>query len=336
LVLIAIGLMFYTLLAFSRERARLPRNLEIAGVPVGGLDRTGASERLLQVYGSPVELRYGEEVIWLSPATAGFSPDVEAMLAAAELVRTGGSFWSEFWDYLWNRPGAVEDIPLRAEISPAQMEAALLTSPRYDQPPTAAPILAHPTSARQPGWCRHRPRTAELLKRCSISRPIELNLSWQGEAARQLAILSTLLKQNIDVAGFDGLAVLYLQDLRSGDELQLGRYRNAEFQLQTDIAFTAASTIKIPIMIAFYRAFDEPLDEEAARWLREMITESGNDPADWLMERIDPVLGPIRVTDTLRDGFENTFLAGYHLDAPLVLIGARRLRSTSSRPIARS
>ena len=166
LLLIAIGLTFFELLSFSRQRARLPRSLEIAGVPVGGLDRTGASERLLQVYGSPVELRYGEQVIWMSPAAAGFSPDVEAMLAAAELVRTGGSFWTEFWDYLWNRPGEVEDIPLRAEISPAQMEAALRDiAARYDQPPTAVQPIPGTSNFRpgQPGEVLDVARAAELL-----------------------------------------------------------------------------------------------------------------------------------------------------------------------------
>ncbi len=125
MLLIAIGLTFVELVAFSRQRARLPRGMVLAGVSVGGLDRTEASERLLQVYGSPVELHYGDQVFWLSPAAAGFTADAESMLAAAELVRTGGSFWAEFWDYLWNRPGAVDEIPLRAEISASQMEAAL-------------------------------------------------------------------------------------------------------------------------------------------------------------------------------------------------------------------
>jgi beta-lactamase class A len=326
LLLIAIGLTFLELLAFSRQRARLPRSLEIAGVPVGGLDRTGASERLLQVYGSPVEVHYGDQVIWLSPSAAGFSPDVEAMLAAAELVRTGGSFWTEFWDYLWNRPGEVDDIPLRAEISPAQMEVALRDiAARYDQPPTAVQPIPGTSNFRpgQPGEVLDIARAAELLS-AVLRQPADRRLNLpvvEGDPPRaSLAALATLLKQNIDIAGFDGLAVLYLQDLRSGDELQLGRYRNAEFQLQPDIAFTAASTIKIPIIIAFYRAFDEPLDAEAERWLREMITESDNDAADRLMERIDPVFGPIRVTETLRDlGFENTFMAGYfYLDAPLL------------------
>jgi beta-lactamase class A len=326
LLVIAIGLTFLQLVAFSRQRARLPRGLVIAGVSVGGLDRTEASERLLQVYGSPVELHYADQVFWLSPAAAGFSADVEAMLAAAELVRTEGSFWAGFWDYLWNRPGEVEEIPLRSEISSAQMEAALRDiAARYDQPPTAVQPIPGTSDFRpgQPGEVLDISRAAELLG-AVLRQPSDRRLNLpvvQGDAPRaSLSTLATLLKQNIDVAGFDGLAAIYMQDLRSGDELLLGRYRNAEFRLDPDIAFTAASTIKIPIMIAFYRTFDEPFDDEAERWLREMITKSGNDPADWLMERIDSVYGPIRVTETMRDlGLKNTFMAGYfHLDAPLL------------------
>jgi beta-lactamase class A len=326
LLLAAIGLTFVELLAFSRQRARMPRGLEIAGVPVGGLDQSAASQRLLQVYGSPVELHYGDQVIWLSPSGAGFTPEVEGMLAAAELVRTGGSFWSEFGDYLWNRPGSVENIPLRDEISPAQMEAALRDlAARYDQPPLPVQPIPGTSSFRpgEPGKVLDIARASELLS-AILRQPTNRRLNLpvvEGEPPRaSLGTLATLLKQNIDVAGFDGLSVLFLEDLRTGDELLLGRYRNAEFQLQPDIAFTAASTIKIPIMIAFLRAFDLPLDAEAERWLREMVTLSGNDPADWLMERMDPVFGPIRVTETLRElGFENTFMAGYFfLDAPLL------------------
>ena len=78
----------------------------------------------------------------------------------------------------------------------------------------------------------------------------------------------------------------------------------SEFDVDPDDVFCVVLDPQRKIVAAndaFYRAFDEPLDAEASRWLLEMITESGNDPADWLMERIDPDFGPIRVTDTLRD-----------------------------------
>lgn len=326
LLLAAIGLTFIELLAFSRQRGLMPSGLEIAGVPVGGLNQAAASERLLQVYGAPAELHYGDQVIWLSPAAAGFSPDIEGMLAAAELVRTGGSFWSEFGDYLWNRAGSFENVALRADISSTQMEAALRDiAARYDQPPIPVQPIPGTTSFQpgKPGQVLDIGRAAELLS-AILRQPTDRRLNLpvvEGQAPRaSLPTLATLLKQNIDLAGFDGLAVAYLQDLRSGEELLLGRYRNAEFRLEPDIAFTAASTIKIPIMITFLRAYDLPLDAEADRWLREMITESGNDPADWLMERIDPVFGPIRVTEMVRElGLENTFMAGYFfLNAPLL------------------
>ncbi len=73
-------------------------------------------------------------------------------------------------------------------------------------------------------------------------------------------------------------------------------------------------------MTAFYRYFDGPLDPLADRWLTQMITLSGNDPADWLMQRIDRTLGPIKVTDTLKSlGLGSSFIAGYfHLGSELL------------------
>jgi hypothetical protein len=54
-----------------------------------------------------------------------------------------------------------------------------------------------------------------------------------------------------------------------------------------------------------------------------MIIESGNDPADWVMERvIDPDLGPLGVTDDMQAlGLENTFLAGeFKIRSPLLRV----------------
>jgi len=133
--------------------------------------------------------------------------------------------------------------------------------------------------------------------------------------------LQTLLRQIIDVAQFDGLAAVYIRDLRTGDDLHLTYYRNQRIASEPDPAFTAASIIKIGIMTAFYRYFDGPLDEDADRWLTEMITLSSNETADLLMERISVDRGPLVVTDVLQDdlGLQNTFIAGYfHLGAPLL------------------
>ncbi len=319
LLLGSLALVLFELVSYSRQRSRLPKSLTVAGVNVGGLDQTEAIERLLQVYSTPVELRYLDQVIQLSPAAAGFRLDTEAMMGAAELERTGTDFWSGFWDYLWNRPSQPVSIPVKAEFSRSQLETVLRDiAVRYDTPPSLAqPIPGTPNFAPgQPGVVLDLARAGELVGEVmarSANRSVNLPVAGGVAPRPDLGTLRTLLQQNIDLAGFDGLAAIYLRDLGTGDDLHLVYNRNQPTSTDPDPAFTAASIIKIGIMTAFYRTFDEPLDEEADRWLTEMITLSGNDPADWLMERMSSSRGPLMVTETLQGGLglESTFLAGF-------------------------
>jgi len=320
LLLAAVALFFYELVAFSRRRARMPGGLTIAGVPVAGLSQSGALEQVLQTYSTPVEVFYGDQLILLMPASIGFRLDTEVMLAAAELERTGTDFWSGFWDFLWNRAGEAASIPLRAEYSPAQLEAVLIDiAARYDQPPIPVdPIPGSPNfSPGKPGRVLDISRAAELIGEIlQIPNNRRVNLPVVADAPPKptMETLEVLLKQNIDIVGFDGLIVLYLVNLRNGDEIHFAYFGNNDLQVEPDIAFSAASTIKIGIAMAFFRFFDQPLDPEADRLLSEMLTLSGNDPADWLMERMDREMGPILVTETLEElGLESSYIiAWYH------------------------
>ena len=126
LLSIALILTIISLTGYSRQRDYYPAGMTIAGVPVGGLDPQAASQRVLQVYSSPVEIQYNGGIIQADPAVIGFQMDMELMLAAADLARTGGSFWGGFWDYLWNRnsataAGSVKSDHLRG--SPARLSA---------------------------------------------------------------------------------------------------------------------------------------------------------------------------------------------------------------------
>ena len=91
--------------------------------------------------------------------------------------------------------------------------------------------------------------------------------------------------------------------------------------LPPGIAFTAASTIKIPIMISVFRRVSEPTPDDVMQNLEKMIEISENDPADWLMQHvIDPVTGPLDVSQDMQAlGMKSTFLGGYfYLGAPLL------------------
>ena len=326
LLLAAAALFFYELVAYSRERSRLPKDLTIAGVQVGGLSQSEALDRLLTTYSTPIELYYDDQVILLNPANVGFQLDTDVMLAAAEFERTGDDFWSGFWDFLWNRPGEASSIPLRAEISETQMESYLLDiGNRYDEPPIPAePIPGSPTfSPGTPGRILDIARAKELIgaiMRSPTNRRLNLPIVSDVAPKPTLETLEILLNQNVEVTDFDGLVVIYLTDLRTGENIHFATLAGEPITVEPDIAFSAASIIKIPIMVAYYRFEDEPMEPEKARWLEEMVTESGNDPSDWLMQNIDTNTGPLIVTETIQAlGLDNTFTAGYYyLGAPLL------------------
>jgi hypothetical protein len=146
----AIVLTMVGLTTYSRERGSYPAGMTIAGVPVGGIDPQTAAQRLLQVYNTPVELQYAGSTIHMDPAVAGFQIDTESMLAAADLQRTGGSFWGGFWDFLWNRQPDTTNVPLISTLSEDRLRVYLRDdiASRYDQPAVAHPNA--PTLAARP------------------------------------------------------------------------------------------------------------------------------------------------------------------------------------------
>lgn len=315
---------------FSRLRTTYPGNMTIAEVPVGGLDRQGAADRLLQAYSLPVEMVYDDQIILFEPSICGFELDLESMLAAADLERTRQSFWVGFWDYLWGRQIKTLSIPLRATFS----ESRLLTyledeiAARYDKPPSAA--------VPQTGTVNFAPGTygTELDLDTAIllidgamksvnNRSVNLPRKQTSPPRPSLQNLGTFLKQTIDLNEFDGLVGLYMHNMTTQEEVHFAYQNGLEISTNPDVAFTTASIVKIPIMTSIFRRIDENEDPETLNLLQKMIIESGNDPADWVMERvIDPDLGPLEVTADMRAlGLENTFLAGeFGLGSPLLRV----------------
>jgi beta-lactamase class A len=152
-------------------------------------------------------------------------------------------------------------------------------------------------------------------------REVALPLERTDPARPPFQNLEVLLKQTIDLANFDGLASVYLLDLQTAREIHFGYQQGQDVPVEPDIAFSASSTIKIPIMVSVYRRLGDTADTETMRLLSEMIVKSGNESADWLMDRvIDGDRGPLIVSEDMQGlGLENTFLAGYFsIGSPLL------------------
>lgn len=327
-ILLAAVILVMQLVQYSVQRANYPADMTIGGVPVGGLDPASAAQRLLQVYATPVELRYGEAVIHLDPGLIGFEPNIDSMLAAADIQRTGASFWAGFWNYLWNRPSPSNAVPLVASYSESRLRVYLQSeiSSRYDQPPTPARPI--------PGTANFTPGTpgqtldidqAVILIEAALRSPSDriVTLTPQRTAATRPAVqtLETLLKQLIDQSNFRGLVDLYFMNLQTAEQIHFAYAAGTEYAVSpTDISFTASSTIKIPIMISVYRRFDGALEPNTATLMANMIARSDNDSSDALMKLLDEIRGPLVVSQTMQElGLQNTFLAGYfYPGAPLL------------------
>ncbi len=328
LLLFAVILTTIQIASFSRLRATFPSRMAIAGVPVAGLDRQQAAQRLLEAYNIPVELRYNDEVIQLDPAVVGFELDLESMLAAADLERTRTSFWNGFWSYLWGGVPETSEIPLRATFSEARLRTYLDNEigPRYDQP-SSPPVPIAGTVNFQPGklgTALDIERTIlpiENALRSTNQRVVALPLERTLPSRPSFDNLDILLKQTIELSDVDGTVGFYMLNLQNGQEIHFALQNGEAVSVYPDVAFTTASIIKIPILVSVYRRLDNTQDQEAVNLIEKMIIESGNETADWLMQRvIDSYRGPLYVSSDMRKlGLENTFLAGHFYQGAPVL-----------------
>ena len=294
----------------------VPTYTSLNGIPLGGLNHEEAAQRINSAYSLPVELRYNQARMQFTPAELGFTIDAEATLA--QLENQGNKFWSTLWGKT-QVPEIARELDLVYSLDEIKLNQLLdqVFSLRYDQPPSAPIPVLYSTNftSGQPGYqVFSLTQTIEQVKNALLSpseRVVEVGVSEQPALPLDWRNLEVMLKQIILLEKFDGLAEIYLQDLQSGQIMHFALQDNQD--VTADVAYSAASTIKIPIMVSTMKRIEDPHPNQALNWMQQMITESLNPPADGLMKAyMDNDRGPLIVTDDLRElGYENAFLAGY-------------------------
>jgi beta-lactamase class A len=307
------------------QEANLPYGTVIAGVPTGGLDIMEARERIIAAYSVPVELDYRGDRMQVEPRSLGFTPDMDDMLAQASQP-TDRTRQEQLWAVLWNEQEPEgSEIALQYKIDLGTLRAYLESeiAPRYDvpfQPPFATSNTSF--QAGQPGWMLDIEGAVPLIEAVlpSLNRPVvTLPVVEQPAPNVTLAQLQDLLVYTINRFELSGLVTFAMTNLQTGEEMLFGLQNGNP--VDPEIAFTAASTIKVPIMLSVMKRSAEPTPEEVYNLLIRMSAMSENPPADQLMERyINEIRGPLVVTEDMRTlGLENTFLAGYfYIGAPLL------------------
>jgi beta-lactamase class A len=326
LLVLSAVILVLELVRFSRLRAGFPAGTVIGGIPVGGLDQQQAADRVIEAYNFPIEVHHGGEIFYLKPSSLGFKVDIDTMIASAYQQRVNAPFWSSFWNYLWNRNPAAQETPLAYSIDEKQLKMFLYDeiAARYDNDPEQSQPVAGSTQFKigTPGKVLDVDASLPFVEAAlssATNRVVNLVVSEIDPPRPSIDNLEVLLKQLIDESAFDGLTEVYVLDLETGKEINFA-YENG-IDYNPGIAFTAASTMKIPIMVTVFQYLPEPITETAATMMQLMIDKSSNDSSDDLMETyLSPTLGPLIVTDTMQQlGLESTFLAGhFYIGAPLL------------------
>lgn len=287
----------------------------INGVPIGGLDRIQAEERLELAFNQPVELRYNGARMQFLPAALGFSIETSATLDTLKEEVTQ----NEYWAHLWGKslPSGKQGS-LAANLDRGMLIEFLNATikPRYDQLSTAPYPLVHTTNFEpgHAGMLLNLIDATDLIEEALFSvdkRIVELPVVTETPPPLSVENLQVFLEHIIQSEQFDSLVEIYLEDLNGDLDLQLAL--NSYAHVTPDAAFSAGSTIKIPIMMSVFKRNVEPTQEDILRLMERMIVLSENPPADALMSGyIDADSGPLLVTDDLMSlGYSNSFLAGY-------------------------
>ncbi|MFN8379083.1 MAG: serine hydrolase [Anaerolineae bacterium] len=334
LILLAIGLFALQLVNFSQQSDQLAGDVTVGGVDVGGLSAAEAVARWEEAYAQPIVLWYNDSPILLDPAAVGFRTKQESMLAAARSAsQNETSFWSRFVAYLTGRITAeTTNVNLSADYQERLLENFLLdVAARYDKSPGDAQFDLQTLSIR-PGAVGYAldveqaiPLVDAALKD-PTNRQVVLPLKGTNGGRPEIGALRDLIVAYLDSEGFvyDGqnsVASVYIMDLETG----------AEVNLLSDVAVSAASTVKISILMDYFRnLLFAPSDDEAFLMAQSLLC-SNNSSSNLIMQLIgnnDLFTGIADVTTNMQYvGARNSYIS-----APLYLGGDQVLGSIAAPP----
>lgn len=326
MLLAAVGLFVFYLVQFSQEGESLPQDVRVGGVAVGGLSSREALNALEQAYREPVFVYYRESPILLDPASVGFQLNSQSMLAdVAAAGDVQGSFWSRFFSYLLGREDSqAADVPLSATYQRNLIDQFLRDiAARYDRA-SGAPTYDLATLTLRTGdsgYTLDMEAALPLIETALNSptaRTVNLPVVNSSVNVGNIGTLEVMIKDYLDSQGFiyDGqttVASVFILDLRTGEEVNING----------DVAYSAASTIKVSILTDYFRQLWVAPPQDEAWLMANSLLCSNNSSSNLMMQIIgervsgqqDIFAGIADVTDNLQFlGIRNTYIT-----APFVL-----------------
>ena len=301
----------YVVAQFAGFRAsldRVPASWTIAGAPFPGKPIDEVIALIQATFDEPVILHYRDEMRALPPDAVDFRFDAEATAEAFRSRREESATAVSFLQHLIFQPPEPYDAPIVAgyseELIRLKLSEMALTFDDPAQPP--APDLQSMTlEPGRPGYVLDiAASVAPVAEGLTSLRERDVRLAVESQPAPAATIdqLRELIQERLKA--FNGNAGVFVKDLQSGDEIEIGG----------DVAYSGMSLMKIPIMAETYRRLAQAPDVETHKLLTETLgSESGNFTANLLLRQIgdgDSFAGVDRLTSSMRFlGLKNTYMA---------------------------
>lgn len=306
----------YQLFLYQQARDTFPMGMTIGGVDVSGLTSEEAGKLLEERYLSPVILYHRSERIELDPVEAGFNLEVEKMLAQAEEEYRSRNYWVGFFFHLLGWTWDPIKIPLQAGYDPELLKEMLEMVAGFLDEPGQPPQILSDSAVFQPGRSgfvtdvdASLPRLEEAIYRPE-DRTVELVIVDQQAPKLDFELLEAVIRSKLK--SFDGLGSVFVMDLQTGEEIRIN----------SDVAMSGLSILKIGIFMEAYRHLELPLNDYQQQLFRDTATRSSNYAANLLLHEIagedNTYEGAQILTESMwKLGLENTFMAVPY-DAPIV------------------
>ncbi|MDT8305220.1 MAG: serine hydrolase [Anaerolineae bacterium] len=300
--------LLYRLFGYHQSRAGFPFDTTIAGLEVGGLTAEEARELLHEHYLSPVAIYHHEERIELDPVDVGFNLEVDKMVGSAQEAYTNRNYWLGFATDLTGFSWRPIRVPLQAGYDRALLEEMLETIAGFlDDPPQLPQILSETAVFEEgrPGYVTDIEASLPLVEE-ALYRPVDriahLVIEDQEAPTLNFELLETVIRSK--VASFDGIASIFIMDLQTGEEIRIN----------SDLALSGMSILKIPIFVEAFRHITLPLTDYQQQIFYDTAVRSSNYGANLLLYLIageeNAYTGADIMTESMWQlGLENTFMA---------------------------
>ncbi len=311
LVVLLLGLLAYLgyqMVLYLQARRFLPADLTMGELAVGGMTLTEARGAVAATYLSPVILFHRDEALELRPADVGFEVNLDAMVSEAESYRTGQEFWQGYLIHMLGFSWKPMAIPLQASHDEERVRQVLqIVADLQDERARGPQILSENSVFQdgQPGFATDVEASLIEVEE-ALYRPENrmARLVIQDEASPELTfeLLEKVIRGQLQQ--FNGLGIVFVQDLRTGEEITIN----------SDMAISGTSVLKIAIFVEAYRALNAPPNEYVQGLFFDTAALSSNYGANLLLHVVagedNTYRGADILTESMRQlGLLNTFMA---------------------------